>query len=109
MAGFLVFLIVMGVFLPNGLDSINYSITFYFSQKYKEMLEPLVNIYGGKVMSHDKKLNTYRWVVYRKEEVISLQKNYFNHYPPKSKKLIRVSLISKFFELKQLKCHLANP
>lgn len=48
-------------------------------------------------------------VVYRKEEVISLQKNYFNQYPPKSKKLIRVSLISEFFELKQLKCHLASP
>jgi hypothetical protein len=50
-----------------------------------------------------------RWVVYRKEDVISLQKNYFHNYPPRSKKLIRINLISKFFELKTLKCHLASP
>lgn len=72
-------------------------------------MEPLTNIYGGTIISHDKKINSYRWVVYKKEEIISLAENYFHHYEPKSKKLIRINLISKFYELKKLKCHLASP
>ena len=66
-------------------------------------------IYDGKVISHDKNINSYRWVIYRKEEVINLVEYYFFNYKPKSKKIIRINLISKFFELKKLKYHLSSP
>ena len=63
------------------------------------MLDILPSIYGGYIISHDKNLNTFRWVISKKEEIINIQKNYFSNYIPKSKKLVRLSLIPEFYYL----------
>lgn len=48
-------------------------------------------------------------MVSRKKEVINLQELYFSKYPLKSKKMVRVNLMSKFYQLKSLKAHLSQP
>lgn len=47
-------------------------------------------------------------MVSKKQEVINLQELYFSKYPLKSKKMIRVNLIPKFYQLKSLKAHLSK-
>jgi hypothetical protein len=42
------------------MNKLNYTIVFSISQKYNYLFEPLVNLYGGKIYSHDKKKNTFR-------------------------------------------------
>jgi hypothetical protein len=100
-----------GFFDSDGSISINfanYSISFSITQKYKDFIEVLPQIYGGKVRIHDKKQNTFRWVVSKKDEVSNLQQLYFSNYELKSKKMVRVNLISQFYNLKSQKAHLQD-
>ena len=90
------------------INNINHTIVFLFTQKHNNLFEELKNLYGGKIYFHDKKYKTFRWVIYRKEEVLSLYKNYFHFYPSKSAKMVRINLIPKYYELKELKCHLID-
>jgi hypothetical protein len=77
------------------------------SQKNKSLLEPLVNLYGGTI-EHLKKVEAYKWKVYRKNEVIKLL-DYFSIQPLRSAKKNRIKLIEKYFNLRKIKAHLATP
>jgi hypothetical protein len=77
------------------------------SQKNKFLLEPLVNLYGGSI-EHFKKVDAYKWKVYRKNEVIKLLE-YFAIQPLRSAKKNRIKLIKKYFDLRKIKAHLASP
>ncbi len=77
------------------------------SQKNKFLLEPLVDLYGG-TLEHLKKVDAYKWKVYRKSEVIKLL-DYFNIHPLRSAKNNRAKLISEYFSLRKVKAHLATP
>ena len=81
------------------------------SQKNKSQLnplvEPLVNLYGGTI-EHLKKVEAYKWKVYRKNEVIKLL-DYFSIQPLRSAKKNRIKLIEKYFNLRKIKAHLATP
>ena len=72
-------------------------------------MKELESVYGGKVFSHDKNLNTFRWVLSKRNDVIFIQNNYFKLYPARSKKINRINLISLFYKLKDSKEHLNKP
>ena len=65
------------------------------------------SLYGGTIWSHDKRFNTFRLIISKRDEVILL-KFYFSIYPSHSNKLIRINLIYKFYDLIDLKAHLAD-
>lgn len=65
------------------------------SQKNKLLLEPLVELYGGKIYFLSK-VQAYKWTVFSKREV-SKMTEYFNMYPLKSKKMVRILLIKDIY------------
>ena len=67
------------------------------SQKNKYLLEPLINIYGGRVDISSPKTEAFKYVIYRKGELFNLIDNYFNKYPLRTEKLKRVNLIKQFY------------
>ena len=76
-------------------------------QKNKLLLDPLVTIYGGSIYMQKETL-AFKWVVFKKNEIVSLLE-YFKKYPLRSAKKNRLFLISRYFLLKKLKAHLALP
>jgi hypothetical protein len=77
------------------------------SQKNNLLVEPLVKLYGGKIYTMEKQ-QAFKWTVYRKTEVLSLVNNYFKDYPSRSEKHIRLNMVYKFYELRQLHAHKAS-
>jgi hypothetical protein len=51
------------------------------SQKNKFLLEPLIDIYGGRVDITSPKIEAFKYVIYRKAELFNLIDNYFSKYP----------------------------
>lgn len=76
-------------------------------QKNKLLLDALLPIYGGSIYMQ-KQTVAFKWVVFRKNEILALLE-YFKKYPLRSAKKNRVFLIPKYFLLKGLKAHLALP
>jgi hypothetical protein len=66
------------------------------SQKNKYLLEPLIHLYGGRVDIHGK-VEAFKYIVYRKNELYNLIDNYFNKYPLRTKKASRLKLIKQFY------------
>jgi len=75
-------------------------------QKNKLLLDPLKDIYGGSIYLY-KGPEHFKWVVYRKNEIIQLL-GYFKLYQPRSGKLARISLIPKYYELRKIGAHRAS-
>ena len=69
------------------------------TQKNKYLLEPLIEIYGGKIDILSPKIEAFKYVIYRKAELFNLIENYFINYPLKTKKMKRVNLIKEFYLL----------
>jgi hypothetical protein len=67
------------------------------SQKNKYLLEPLIHIYGGRVDINSPKIEAFKYVIYRKDELLNLIDNYFSKYPLKTEKIKRVNLIKQFY------------
>lgn len=67
------------------------------SQKNKYILEPLVNIYGGRIDNLSPKIEAFKYIIYRKVELFNLIDNYFTKYPLKTEKLKRINLIKEFY------------
>jgi hypothetical protein len=67
------------------------------SQKNKYLLEPLIAIYGGRVDILSPKIEAFKYIIYRKTELINLINNYFNNYTLKTEKMKRVNLIKDFY------------
>ena len=70
------------------------------TQKNRFLLEPIMNLYGGRIDILSPKIEAFKYVVYRKSELFSLIDNYFSKYPLKTKKSKRVSLIKDFYDLR---------
>nr|QJQ35163.1 LAGLIDADG endonuclease [Fusarium napiforme]QJQ35191.1 LAGLIDADG endonuclease [Fusarium ramigenum]QJQ35314.1 LAGLIDADG endonuclease [Fusarium brevicatenulatum]QJQ35347.1 LAGLIDADG endonuclease [Fusarium pseudoanthophilum] len=70
------------------------------TQKNKYLLEPLQRIYGGRIDILSPKIEAFKFIIYRKNELISLKNNYFFKYPLKSEKMKRINLIEDFYELR---------
>ena len=74
------------------------------SQKNKFILEMLVELYGGTVYIQKE---SFKWVVFKKAEINELL-NYFILCPSRSAKHNRLKLISRYYQLRELKAHLAT-
>jgi hypothetical protein len=70
------------------------------TQKNRFLLEPLINIYGGRIDIHSPKIEAFKYVIYRKNEHFSLIDNYFSKYPLRTEKSKRVNLIKQFYDLR---------
>jgi hypothetical protein len=70
------------------------------SQKNKFLLEPLINLYGGKIYILSPKIEAFKYVIYRKKELFYLIDNYLSKHPLKTKKSSRVKLIKNFYEVR---------
>jgi hypothetical protein len=77
------------------------------SQKNKLLLDPLQALYGGEIYPL-RTVAAFKWCVYRKGEILALLDDYFRNYPSRTLKDNRLKLLRKYFELKQLKVHLAK-
>ena len=73
-------------------------------QKNKYLLDILRELYGGSV--YIEKIS-FKWIVYTKSEIIKLLE-YFKLNPCRSAKLNRINAIPKYYELRDLKAHLAE-
>ncbi len=69
------------------------------SQKNRFLLEPLISLYGGRIDIFSPKIDAFKYIVYRKTELLSLINNYFSKYPLKTKKASRINLIKQFYPL----------
>ena len=66
------------------------------TQKNKYLLDPLIHLYGGRVYIQGK-VEAFKYIVYRKNELFNLIDNYFDKYPLRTKKASRVKLIKQFY------------
>lgn len=78
------------------------------TQKNRLLLDELMNLYGGKIYIHNPSTNAVRWLIYDETQALALIDYYFHINPLRSKKWARLVLIKRFYELKNLKAHLAS-
>lgn len=77
------------------LNTLSGQIFITASQKNKLLLDPLVELYGGTIYTMSK-VHAFKWVVYSKEQVLDLTE-YFDKYPLRSKKMVRIRLINSIY------------
>jgi NADH:ubiquinone oxidoreductase subunit 2 (subunit N) len=70
------------------------------TQKNIYLLEPLINIYGGRIDPSNARGEVFKYIIYRKKEIFNMIDNYFNVYPLRTLKFNRLKLIKKFYEVK---------
>ena len=75
------------------------------------MLDFLASIYSGKVYSHSKSGNSFRFTISSKKDVLDILDNYFLNNSSRSIKQNSAEsalfLIKEYYNLKNLKAHLA--
>ena len=98
-----------GFFDADGRITINSStweLSISAGQKTSEILTPLVELYGGYVYIDRGGHGSFKWYVTKQEDVLNLIE-YFKKYPSRSAKNNRLHLVPKYYELKDMKAHLA--
>ena len=78
------------------------------SQKNRYLLEPLVELYGGTIYPMIKQ-EAFKWTCFKKKEVLSLVDDYFKFNPCRSEKIMRINMVNKYYELRNLHAHKASP
>jgi len=77
------------------------------TQKNRFILEALVVLYGGTIYPMVKQ-EAFKWTCFKKKEVLSLVNNYFKVNPCRSEKNMRINMVNKFYELRNLHAHKAS-
>jgi hypothetical protein len=102
---------VSGFFDADGTITINSSnsqLSISISQKTSELLLPIKETFGGNVYI-DRSINqSFKWYLTNREDILKMVE-YFKAYPSRSAKIKRIHLIYRFYELKDLKAHKAQP
>ena len=88
------------------LNSSNWQLSISAGQKTSEILTPLVELFGGYVYIDRGGNGSFKWYVTKKEDILNLIE-YFKKYPSRSAKNNRLHLVSKLYELKGMKAHIA--
>lgn len=57
-------------------------------------------MYGGRIDILSPKIEAFKYIIYRKNELYDLIDKYFINYPLKTEKLKRVNLIKDFYNLR---------
>ena len=90
------------------INNINKQISITASQKTTELLQPLIEIFGGNIYIDRGSTKSFKWYLTKREDILKLNE-YFKFYPSRSAKANRLHLITKFYDLKDLKAHKALP
>jgi hypothetical protein len=88
------------------INKVNTQLSINISQKTAELLQPLVELYGGNIYIDKGSSNSFKWYITKRENIINLVE-YFKNHPSRSAKSNRLHLIPKFYNLKDLKAHKA--
>lgn len=100
-----------GFFDADGTVTINKSTTqlsISLSQKTSELLQPLIELYGGYIYIDRGSSQSFKWYITKREDIFKLIE-YFKIHPARSAKKNRLHLTPKYYELKDLKAHKALP
>jgi hypothetical protein len=100
-----------GFFDANGTVTINKTnneLSISIGQKTSELLQPLLDLYGGHIYIDRGSSQSFKWYITKREDIVNLLE-YFKLHPSRSAKNKRLHLIPKFYELKDLKAHKALP
>jgi len=90
------------------LNDVSGQILITASQKNRLLLEPLVELYGGTIYPMIKQ-EAFKWICFKKKEVLSLVDDYFKFNPCRSEKIMRINMVNRFYELRNLHAHKASP
>ena len=90
------------------INKTNTQLSISASQKTSEILQPLVELYGGNIYIDRGSSNSFKWYITKREEILNMVE-YLKNYPSRSAKQNRLHLIPKFYELKDMKAHQALP
>jgi NADH dehydrogenase/LAGLIDADG endonuclease len=85
------------------LNSANGQLAISLTQKTRELLEPLIELYGGNIYI-DRTSNNFKWYITNKENILNLIE-YFKQFPPKTLKKNRLHLVPRCYELKDIGAH----
>lgn len=88
------------------INSTNWQLSISAGQKTSEILTPLVEVFGGYVYIDRGGDGSFKWYITKKEDILNLIE-YFKKYPSRSAKSNRLHLVPKFYELKDMKAHIA--
>lgn len=88
------------------INNSNWQLSISASQKTSEILTPLVELFGGYIYIDRSGHGSFKWYLTKKEDILNLIE-YLKEYPSKSAKNNRFYLIPKFYELKDMKAHIA--
>ena len=92
-----------GFFDSDGSIAINKTtgqVSITITQKTKEMLEYIIEIYGGSIYI-DRTSNNYKWYISNKENILNFIE-YIKSHPSRSMKKNRLHLLPRILELRQL-------
>nr|YP_203337.1 orf248 [Zancudomyces culisetae]AAW49504.1 orf248 [Zancudomyces culisetae] len=101
---------LVGFFDADGsitINKTNLQLAISISQKTTQILEPLIELYGGYIYIDRSKNESFKWYITDKKSILNLIE-YFKKYPSRSGKKNRLHLIPKFYELKDLKAYKAS-
>ena len=90
------------------INNINKQLSISASQKTTELLQPLIEIFGGNIYIDRGSSKSFKWYLTKREDILKLNE-YFKLNPSRSAKANRLHLITKFYDLKDLKAHKALP
>lgn len=100
-----------GLFDTDGSIYINISSNQVFltiGQKNRELLDLIPSVYGGKVYNSNTKKTAYKWIVYKKEEVLNITLNYFHWNNCVSAKNKRFNMVKEFYKLSEIGAFKSN-
>ena len=90
------------------INTTNNQLSISISQKTYELLQPLLELYGGHIYIDRGSSQSFKWYVTKRENILSVI-DYFKTHPSRSAKKNRLHLVPKYYELKDLKAHKALP
>jgi hypothetical protein len=90
------------------INKTNTQLSISVSQKTSELLQPLIELYGGNIYIDRGSSQSFKWYITKREDILNLIE-YFKKHPSRSAKKQRLFLIPKFYELKDLGAHKAMP
>ncbi len=84
------------------INKTNNQLSISASQKTTQILEPLIELYGGSIYIDRGKYESFKWYISKRDSILNLIE-YFKILPARSAKKYRLHLIPKYYELKDLK------
>jgi LAGLIDADG endonuclease len=90
------------------INKTNSQLSISVSQKTSELLQPLIELYGGNIYIDRGSSQSFKWYITKRDDILNLIE-YFKNYPSRSAKKQRLFLIPRFYELKDLGAHKASP